>query len=324
MKRVKFVSGFNAKMALVACAVAGFTLTSCEKEDFNVEVPNISVTVPEINWPEAENDGLVYLTLTATSNVGEDLSDAVFTMDGAEVATYNVNVSASQGKEVVIAASCTGYYSNSITVQIPDIPADQILTIPVNVVLEKVELDGDDNPTPPEVNTPVEDSENVTTKPQTVPAPAGGFQPGKEYEVTVTVPSAIPYMTTEQKTAMYAAVDALNGPVSRVVEEGDLDRAKENLRAQIDEYRSTATMGGQVTATFTVTEAASSVTVNVNTTTQNYVITFSVTIHDEVYEVSGECTVPVASTVTAKGEGVDISHSHDHGNNPDAGGGTGE
>lgn len=323
MKRVKFVSGFNAKMALVACAVAGFTLTGCEKEDFNVDVPNITVK-PEVNWPEAENDGLVYLTLTATSNVGEDLSDATFTMDGAEVTTYNVNVSANQGGSVVIAASCTGYYSNSVTVQIPDIPADQILTIPVNVVLEKVELDGDDNPTPPEVNTPVEDSENVTTKPQTVPAPAGGFQPGKEYEVTVTVPSAIPYMTTEQKTAMYAAVDALNGPVSRVVEEGDLERAKENLRAQIDNYRSTATMGGQVTATFTVTEAASSVTVNVNTTTRNYVITFSVTIHDEVYEVSGECTIPVASMVTAEGEGVDVSHSHDHGNNPNAGGGTGE
>ena len=313
------MSGFNAKMALVACAVAGFTLTGCEKEDFNVEVPNISVTVPEITFPEAA-DGLVYLTLTATSNVGENLPDAAFTMDGTAVTSYNVNVSGNQGNSVVIAASCNGYYDNSVTVEIPNVPKDQIITIPVNVVLEKVELE--DNDVPAAVgDDPI--SQETTERAENIPAPAGGFQPGTVYTATVPVPDATPYMSSEQKDALYAAVDALQGPVTRTAEE-DLATAKAKLRTAIDEYNSSASMTGRVTVNFTVTEAASSVTVNVNTAVDIVTITLTTTVNNADYEVSGECTIPRTSTVTADAEGVDISHSHDHGNNPDAGGGTGE
>lgn len=318
MKRVKFVSGFNAKMALVACAVAGFTLTGCEKEEFTVDVPNIEVTVPEVNFPTSQ-DGLVYLTLSATSNTGESLVDVTYTLEGEPVTTYNVDVTKHKGNNVTIEASCTGYYTNTVTVAIPNPPKDQIITVPVNVVLEKVELAEGDVVTDVDVNNPV--STEQEKKNTNVPAPAGGFQPNTEYTASVAVPDATPYMSAEQKTALYAAVDALEGPVTKAAGD-DLEIAKDMLRAQIRAYNSSASMNGQVTVNFTVTEQASSVTLTVTTTANIVKVVLTATVNNADYQVEGECTVPAASTVTAEAEGVDVSHSHDHGDNPNAGGGT--
>ena len=130
-------------------------------------------------------------------------------------------------------------------------------------------------------------------------------------------------MSAEQKQALYDAVDALTGPVTKAAGD-DLEVAKDMLRAQIRAYNSSASMNGQVTVNFTVTEQASSVTLTVNTTVNIVKVVLTATVNNADYEVEGQCTVPAASTVTAEAEGVDVSHSHDHGDNPNAGGGTGE
>ena len=52
MKKKSFLNGLYAKGALALTIVAGFTLAGCEKEDFNVNVPDINITVPEVDLGE--------------------------------------------------------------------------------------------------------------------------------------------------------------------------------------------------------------------------------------------------------------------------------
>lgn len=322
MKRVKFVSGFNAKMALVACAVAGFTLTGCEKEEFTVDVPPINVDVPPFEIPTAE-EGLVYLTLSATANTGESLVDVDFVATLPDETTetleaYNWNATKYKGKTVSIMASSTGFYSNVVDVVIPNVPAGQIMTLPVNIVLEKVDLEEGVVPPTIDDSTPVE--ETTSSEEQNL----GNLSEGTKV-VEISVPDGTPYMTADQKTELYNAVATLTEDDAIALtraEVSDLETAKANLRAQIDAYRSTQSMNGRMSITLEVSEGgANNVKATVETTEETYKITLATIVNNKRYEVSGECTVPVKNVVTVEAEGVDVSHSHDHGNNPNAGGG---
>lgn len=331
MKRVKFVSGFNAKMALVACAVAGFTLTGCEKEDFNVEVPNIEIpSVPEVVIPPSpefpQEDGVAYLVLSATGTDGAVLADVTYTVDGTELDPGVTTLQVQQNTTVTVSAACAGFYTTTQNVVVPAVPKNQVLTVPVHIVLEPVDVPDDyvDATFDDSEAQPGEDEEAF----QNVANPEGGpFEPGVTYTAPVKVPDSTPYITEEQKQELYAAVDALTGPVvdanSRSAET-DLADAKVLLKAKIRNYQSTATTNSVITVAFSVTTPASSVRMQVTTPTMIVKITLSVEVNGQTYAVEGNCTKAGASEITPVAEGVDISHSHDHGNNPNAGGGTGE
>lgn len=352
MKKVKFVSGFNAKVALAACAVAGFSLIGCDEEDFSVDVPNIdaSTTNPDVNISVGRDtiiigsdtiiinneypteDGAAYLVLSTTATTGEVVSDVTYSIldsegnvltdsegtayEFPEATTLTVRVP-TDAQYTVVAAK-TGYYTNNQFVNVPTVPVNQILTVPVNIVLEAIEVDDDEVTADVDTSESTEGEASATT--QTVSAPNGTFEVGETYTAAVSVPDATPYLDAAQKEALYAAIDALEGPVTRAAGD-DLTVAKDLLRAKVNAYRSSASMNGLVTVSFTVSEAASSVRMIITTVNRIVKITFSVWVNSQEYAVDGECTVPGESTVDAEADGVDISHAHDHGDNANAGGG---
>ena len=324
MKRVKFVSGLNAKLALVACAVAGFTLTGCEKEDFNVQVPNIVIPeAPEViipPYPEfPQEDGVAYLVLSATGTDGAVLADVTYTVGGEELGAGETTTQVEQNTTIEVTAACAGFYSKTQSVVVPAVPKNQILTVPVHIVLQPVNVDDTDITADVDYSQ-TEAGENSETT-QSVAAPAGEtFVPGETYTASVAVPDPTPYITEAQKQELYAAVEALDGPVSRATAE-DLAIAKDLLNAKIANYQSTASTNNTISVNFQVSSEASSVRMIVTTTTNIVKITLSVMVNNEEYAVEGNCTVAGASTVTAAADGVNVSHDHGHGNGENPGGG---
>ena len=321
MKRVKFVSGFNAKMALVACAVAGFTLTGCEKEEFTVQVPNITVTVPEIEWPETK-DGVAYLLLSASSSTGEALAGVTYSIDGVAQNANVTYVSVTSGQHTITAEK-EGYYAGSAVVMVPELPKDAVLNIPVNIVLNPVNVD-DTN-----LVTSVPDYSNPEPAPEVDPTelavtpPAGGTFPAGEVNVpNVPVPTADPFLSNEQKNKFYTAIDKYISEyaVSRAATEEDLQTVKSILYAKVASYNETANTVSR-SYSFTISEAASSITVVVKTA-YNYVqLTITAVLNGESHAVTSECTVASTTTVSANADGVNVGHGHAHGGNDGAGGG---
>ena len=314
------MSGFNAKMALVACAVAGFTLTGCEKEEFTVNVPDITVTVPEIEWPETK-DGVAYLLLSASSSTGEALAGVTYSIDNVAqgAATY---VSVAAGKHTITAEK-EGYYAGSAEVTVPELPKDAVLNIPVNIVLNPVNVDDTNLVTSvPDYSNP-EPAPEVPATELAVTPPAGGTFPAGEINVpNVPVPTADPFLSNEQKNKFYTAIDKYISEyaVSRAATEEDLQTVKSILYAKVASYNETANTVSR-SYSFTISEAASSITVVVETA-YNYVqLAITAVLNGESHTVTSECTVASTTTVSAKADGVNVGHGHAHGGNDNAGGG---
>ena len=88
MKKKSFLNGLYAKGALALTIVAGFTLAGCEKEDFNVNVPDINITVPEVDLGE----GVFVVTLSATSASGNTLEGVTFTDASGNVLNKTISL----------------------------------------------------------------------------------------------------------------------------------------------------------------------------------------------------------------------------------------
>lgn len=313
MRKVNLKSGLNAKLALATVVVAGFTLTGCEKEDFTVNVPDITVTVPE---PEVVA-GKIAVVLTATSANGNDLSGVTFTKaDGSPIEQSTEYEGATT---FLVYASKEGYKTAYKTVVVPAPKKDSYTVLPINFTLAALEAPADGD-----LGEIDEDSKtNEDMLPQKF---TGTFEPGVEYTRDVEVPTGT-YMTAEQKEALLAKVDELAGPVTRALsEEGmaNLLTAKGQLKEYINGYVSKpATIKQPVT--FTVSEAASSVELIVSVDLANQSIVISTEVADERYEVEGEVTAVQQATVTAgDAEGIEVSHGHGHGHGSDANAGGGQ
>lgn len=320
MKKAKFLSGFNAKMALAAVAVAGFTLTGCEKEDFSVNVPAIDVTVPEIQWPEAQN-GIVYVMFSASGTDGNLLTDVKFTANGTVGESYTVK--GGNGDVVLtVSAERTGYFTATKTITVAEPLKNSMAVLPVNFVLTSV------NPEEEETEIAVvgepEKQETQDVNDITLPAPDGGFQPNTIYKAMLPIPTGNDYMTPDQKKAFYAEIAALTGPTTRAEDDVDLTYAKDVLRAKVASFSSTPETTN-IEIPFTVTEPASTIKFTVTSNIFEKTIRLSVNVNNKPYTVEGNCTYLEYVGISSDLEGVEIGHDHGHGHgdNDNAGGSMG-
>lgn len=321
MKKINLVSGFGAKFAVAAFAVAGLTLTSCEKESFDVNVPNINIKVPEVDIPEAE-DGIAYVILSATSASGNALEGVKFTSNGSDIET---TTSYKAAATFTVTASKEGYLDVTKVINVPAPQKGSFTTTTVEFVLTAETADFI-----PTVPTPgdVDDSTIETVAPVETTITNGAQLTEGEHTIDVYVPMGVKY-TAEQIAELYVAVSELEGPVTRALDaegQANLAKAKEMLRTQIANLRTEWATTAQP-VTYTVSGGnATSLTVEVTTTQGIAKVTLSVSVAEETYEVEGECTVAVSSSVKVidvKGEDISHSHGHGHGDSNNAGGGTG-
>lgn len=121
---MKFLNGIGAMFALAVVALAT-TLTSCEKEDFNVNVE-------PINAQATINTTVLYVDETSTTNVTNDPTTVITYSEGPTF-TGNPGLSA---KEVTVTASYNGI-TNTAKVSVPALQAGQYLTLSTTIILQK-------------------------------------------------------------------------------------------------------------------------------------------------------------------------------------------
>lgn len=118
---MKFLNGIGAMFALAVVALAT-TLTSCEKEDFNINVE-------PINAQATISPTVLYVDGTTTTNV-TDL--AAITYSDGPVFVGNPKIEA---KTVTVTAKYNNIESSN-TVNIPALQAGQFLTLTTTIVLQ--------------------------------------------------------------------------------------------------------------------------------------------------------------------------------------------
>lgn len=313
MKKKSFLNGLYAKGALALTIVAGFTLAGCEKEDFNVNVPDINITVPEVDLGE----GVFVVTLSATSASGNTLEGVTFIDASGNV--LNKTIEYKTAADITVTAKKDGYNTVVKTVNIPAPVKGAYNIIPVSFVLSAVE----DPVQIPEQGNPVEGKDPV--KGEETKTYADEFKANTPYTLDVEVPFG-EFYTAEQKTKLLKAVEELTSPTTRAGEDeeakANLLIAKKNLRATIDALPTSAKKELRP-VTFTLTEAAKSVTFSIQTTSKVCSVKFSTKVAGETYEVEGEQLVVANNEIKATAEGVEISHGHGHGHGDDANAGGG-
>lgn len=315
MKKKSFLNGLYAKGALALTIVAGFTLAGCEKEDFSVVVPPIEITVPDVEM------GTVAVTLSATSASGNTLEGVTFT-DGNGAAISQTIIEYKEAATLTVTASKDGYNSVVKTVNIPAPAKGTYNIIPVSFVLSAVE----EAVQIPEEGQPTEEPQVKDEETKTY---ADNFAANTSYTLDVAVPTGS-YYTAAQKNDLLRAVEALTGPDAIARAAGDEEAqanlliAKKNLRATIDALPTTASTE-IVPVTFTLTEAAKSVTFSIQTTSDVCAVKFTTKVANQSYSVEGKQLKVANNEIKATAEGVEIGHGHDHGhgNGGNAGGGIG-
>ena len=124
MKRMKFLNGISAMLALVGVAIAT-TFTSCEKEDFNVNIE-------PINAQATIEPTVLYVDETGTKNVTEEAT--VTSSTGSFTFTGSPTLSA---QTVTLTAEYNGIPSAPVNVEIPALSAGQYLTMSVTLIVQK-------------------------------------------------------------------------------------------------------------------------------------------------------------------------------------------
>ena len=122
MKRMKFLNGIGAMFALAGVAIAT-TFTSCEKEDFNVNVD-------PINAQATIEATVLYVDENSTTNV-TDLAEINYS--AGPTFTGNPTLSA---QTVTVTAEYNGI-SGSATVNVPALGAGQFLSMSTTIILQE-------------------------------------------------------------------------------------------------------------------------------------------------------------------------------------------
>lgn len=124
MKRMKFLNGISAMIALVGVAIAT-TFTSCEKEDFNV-------SVDPINAQATIETTVLYVGEDGTKNVTDDPKTTI-TYSAGPTFTGSPTLSA---QTVTVTASYNGL-TNTATVNVPALGAGQFLSMSTTIILQE-------------------------------------------------------------------------------------------------------------------------------------------------------------------------------------------
>ncbi len=312
MKKVKM----NAKLFMAVVAMTGISLTSCEKEDFTVDVPNIEITNPEVSFPETPN-GVIFVQLSASSNKGELLDGVAYTNKNGEAVAELIPVT--EATELEITAKKEGYMTSSKKISVPAPVKGTMMTLPINFVLAEIVVDESTNDVQvqgkPTETEELKDKVNAQT-------PVDGWKQDVQYTTNVTIPAANPYMSSEQKEALYKEIETNLKTLTTRAAAADVEVAKANLKAQVKEFASKPA-DGTMPISFTLTEAADEVVFNISTEAYIQQARFSTTVNDVTYYVDGSYTFCGMSTVTATADGTTVGHGHGHGSDNNAGGGVG-
>lgn len=312
MKKVKM----NAKLFMAVVAMAGISLTSCEKEDFTVDVPNIEITNPEVSFPETPN-GVIFVQLSASSNKGELLDGVAYTNKNGEAVAELIPVT--EATELEITAKKEGYMTSSKKISVPAPVKGTMMTLPINFVLAEIVVDESTN----DVQVQGKPTETVELKNKVnAQTPVDGWKQDVQYTTNVTIPAANPYMSSEQKEALYKEIETNLKTLTTRAAAADVEVAKANLKAQVKEFASKPA-DGTMPISFTLTQAADEVVFNISTKAYIQQARFSTTVNDVTYYVDGSYTFCGMSTVTATADGTTVGHGHGHGSDNNAGGGVG-
>lgn len=312
MKKVKM----NAKLFMAVVAMTGISLTSCEKEDFTVDVPNIEITNPEVSFPETPN-GVIFVQLSASSNKGELLDGVAYTNKNGEAVAELIPVT--EATELEITAKKEGYMTSSKKISVPAPVKGTMMTLPINFVLAEIVVDESTN----DVQVQGKPTETVDLKDEVnAQTPVDGWKQDVQYTANVTIPAANPYMSSEQKEALYKEIETNLKTLTTRAVAADVEVAKANLKAQVKEFASKPA-DGTMPISFTLTEAADEVVFNISTKAYIQQARFSTTVNDVTYYVDGSYTFCGMSTVTATADGTTVGHGHGHGSDNNAGGGVG-
>lgn len=312
MKKVKM----NAKLFMAVVAMTGISLTSCEKEDFTVDVPNIEITNPEVSFPETPN-GVIFVQLSASSNKGELLDGVAYTNKNGEAVAELIPVT--EATELEITAKKEGYMTSSKKISVPAPVKGTMMTLPINFVLAEIVVDESTN----DVQVQGKPTETVDLKDEVnAQTPVDGWKQDVQYTANVTIPAANPYMSSEQKEALYKEIETNLKTLTTRAAAADVEVAKANLKAQVKEFASKPA-DGTMPISFTLTEPADEVVFNISTKAYIQQARFSTTVNDVTYYVDGSYTFCGMSTVTATADGTAVGHGHGHGSDNNAGGGVG-
>ena len=356
MKKVKFLSSLNAKLALAAVLVAGFTFTSCEEEDLTVSTPTSSSSSPNVTIDVTTTsssgetsstvdlaDGVAYVALYAQDTSGQDLADVTFTVNDEEVSADTLQTYYAAAT-LEITATKDGYIPSYKTVVVPAPSEGQVIYITATLTL--LSYDEDTTTTVEEEDITAEDVASATEE-EEVTIFEDDVTVGVTTTYTIPVPQTyVGFLTEEQIEALYTAIEELSGSVSATAKGGvvalaatNLQKAKDLLKAKVDAY---ATHPGWTTVTqditVTVTDGADTATLKI-VYTSYYVtrsITISTVVENETYQVTGEDTVYTSNVINYYVNGELATHdsstshdstshdssSHDHGDSSTAGGGT--
>lgn len=327
MRKINFLNGLNTKVALMAVAlVSGFTFTSCEKEDFDVN-PTVGGGGTVIIPTTPKNQAKVVVAYSVKNNVKG--VNVTVTQDGSEVNFTNGSLTLTAAQDATLPAStfvftaeADGYYPTVVTITTPEAAPGEYYYVPVVLDLDKVVLSENDVRQEP-ANTGTEPGQNEATIETSI---TNDSNEPKLMNVSVAINTGSA-LTEEDAAAAIAAIDALTGPSSRAAEDDiDLKTAKANLKAWVVENSTFAT-APHTFENVTIPAKATKVEAKVEYKTEaaeRYIYTI---VNEKRYEVIVKVTTIKSAflTLTAtldNGHSSNIGHGHDHGNGNNAGGGS--
>ena len=336
MKKVKFLSSINAKLALAAVLLAGFTFTSCEEEDLSVTSTGTGTSEVTVSLAESDGtvltDGIAYLSVYVEATDGTSLDDATITVDDDEY-TAPISYGEDDGNTTVtVAASLDGYVPGSKSVYIPTISAGQCYYLTTTITLAEVgendyeTADGEITDEALAAATTYESSKTIT----------GEYEAGVTYTTYIEVEAdEVGFMDEEQKEALYNLIEQLTDeePVLSVNAKGgvsalavaNLDKAKAILKAAVLDYAEDPGTKEIKVSVIPATDCTS-IVISYYKTKVITEVTFSCEVSGTTYAVTGNQYMYTGTTVTgAVGyteEGTShTGHAHGHGDETNAGGG---
>lgn len=305
MKKKSLFSGISAKLALVAVALTTVVVTSCEKEEFNIEPVELlpaSATVTATVF-DIETGQVLNATCTPGATVTIEAGS-----DGT-IAQQSVEITASLQPN---------YIDNAGSAAVPALKKGQSAYIPLTIFLQPVSSAVEDftmAPDPEATVIPTEEEatairlENKEDKDKTMP-----------YVYQATVGQQVLNLSEIEKK-----IDALQEASSKAATDLTMDQVKAALKAQLAIYNqgfSSVDANGK-----TVVPATSIVMVSPVTSYLETEYTMVAKVNGKTWAIDGVKVKKAVGTIATPGEpeyiGHGHSHGHGHGNGGNSGGGEG-
>lgn len=292
MKKKSFLSGIGAKLALAAVALTTVVFTSCEKEEFNVELSPASATIVATVYDLTTGEVLAPQAIVETITAGTDGTIAATT------------------KEISCPSFSNAEYLpvEAITVAIPKLAKGQFALIPVNFYAQKI-VSAAKNVTVSEDPTTIE-----TTEVKNTPVTYGPYDVDKNIDIEYAA----------KVGSEVVNINAINSYIETLVN----SRAMSNenvikvLKAVVGTYNNRYIKTEMQKETRTI-KAQTTVTFSPVTTIIESVVTVTATVDGVEYTIPNVQLRKAGATVVSESSESHAGHDHGHGDNSNSGGGAG-